>query len=160
MTSRVPLVVIGAGPHALSLVAKLLEESTDPLEETPENDRLFRTIKHCGSGPSSSSSSPGSGAAPGAAHQSVPRVAAPDSAAASERISASSAASVLGTPPSVSVDTIHNGSLLPDKIARSQPYGRVRKHFEAARRNGSERRQKLRAEDIVVLDRNGTWMKQ
>ena len=38
----VPLVVIGAGPHALALCSKLLEPSTDPLEECPANARLFK----------------------------------------------------------------------------------------------------------------------
>jgi hypothetical protein len=42
-----PLVVVGAGPHALSLLSKLLEKSVDPREELPSNAFLFRPQK-CG----------------------------------------------------------------------------------------------------------------
>ena len=37
------LLIIGAGPQALSLVAALLELSLDPYQEHPENDLLFWT---------------------------------------------------------------------------------------------------------------------
>lgn len=39
---RIPILVIGAGPHALCFVTKFLEASSDPFEETPLNDHLFR----------------------------------------------------------------------------------------------------------------------
>lgn len=39
------LVVVGAGPHALALLAKLLETEPDLQEEAPYNQRLFRTQK-------------------------------------------------------------------------------------------------------------------
>lgn len=38
----VPLLVVGAGPHALALVSKILEATTDPLEEAPHNRVLFK----------------------------------------------------------------------------------------------------------------------
>ena len=38
----VPLLVVGAGPHGLALVSKLLEATVDPLEEAPHNTTLFR----------------------------------------------------------------------------------------------------------------------
>jgi hypothetical protein len=40
--ARFPLVIIGAGPHALSLITKLIEPSLDPLEENPNNKTLFK----------------------------------------------------------------------------------------------------------------------
>ena len=36
-----PLLIVGAGPHALPLVTKLLEPNLDPLEEQPSNDNVF-----------------------------------------------------------------------------------------------------------------------
>ena len=43
----IPLLVVGAGPHALALVSKLLERSCDPLEEAPHNEVLFdRRTQH------------------------------------------------------------------------------------------------------------------
>ena len=36
------LVVVGAGPHALSLIAKLAEPRVDPNEEVPQNRTLFK----------------------------------------------------------------------------------------------------------------------
>ena len=36
------LLIVGAGPHALSLVTKLMEEQKDELEESPNNSNLFK----------------------------------------------------------------------------------------------------------------------
>ena len=44
-TDIADLVIIGAGPHALALVTKLLEPHRDPLEETPDNESVFRTVR-------------------------------------------------------------------------------------------------------------------
>ena len=38
----VPLIIVGAGPHALSLITKLMEPSQDDLEENPTNKTLFK----------------------------------------------------------------------------------------------------------------------
>lgn len=42
----VDLVVVGAGPHALSLMSKLVEPRVDPNEEIPQNTTLFKRNKH------------------------------------------------------------------------------------------------------------------
>ena len=42
------LLVIGAGPHALSLLTKLIEPSKDYLEEHPANKNLFKISSNTG----------------------------------------------------------------------------------------------------------------
>lgn len=42
------LLIIGAGPHALSLLAKLIEPSKDDLEENPTNKNLFKISSNTG----------------------------------------------------------------------------------------------------------------
>jgi hypothetical protein len=41
MKKHVKVAVVGAGPHGLSVVAKLLEARVDPQEETPDNEVIF-----------------------------------------------------------------------------------------------------------------------
>ena len=42
------LLIIGAGPHALSLLTKLIEPSKDYLEENPSNKNLFKISSNTG----------------------------------------------------------------------------------------------------------------
>ncbi len=153
---RIPLVVIGAGPHALSLVSKLLEESVDPLEETPENTYLFRVTQavqdHApGQATEShihaSAMNPASGSVQAREHHGV----------AGHSASGSSVNPLLLRPPPFKVTSRHG--ILSDKISASQSDRVIRGHIEKTRRSKSKRKRLLK-DDIVVLDRNGAWMSQ